>query len=308
MQHGLTVADLPAGALHRHLRGPGLRLRIGPIVAEIRSPFNAVESAIALHYCAHAVVTPAEFADFHLSVGPPFGIRRWIKPQGLFRFDGNVTFLPLPATQSFALLEWALNWCVSSHCHQYLVVHSAVLERGGRALVLPAPGGSGKSTLCAALVARGWRLLSDELALIDLDGARLIPLPRPISLKNESIAAIARFWHDAPMSPVVHDTLKGSVAHVQPPAGSVRLGDQPAAPGFIVTPLYRKGAAAELQPLSRCEAFMRLVDSAFNYSIHGRAGFDALANLVAASRCFEFIYGGDLDGATRAFDELGRLP
>jgi predicted ATPase len=30
-------------------------------------------------------------------------------------------------------------------------------------VILPAPPGSGKSTLCAALVTRGWRLLSDEL-------------------------------------------------------------------------------------------------------------------------------------------------
>jgi hypothetical protein len=42
-----------------------------------------------------------------------------------------------------------------------------VLERGGRALLLPAPSGSGKSTLCAGLAFNGWRLLSDELALLD---------------------------------------------------------------------------------------------------------------------------------------------
>jgi len=304
----LIVGDLAAGELRRRLRGSGLRVRIGPVVAEVRSSFGVVESAMAMHYAAHHVATHAEFADFHVAVSPPFGPRRWIKRQSLFHFNGNVAFLPLAATQAFALLEWGLNWCISSHCHQFLIVHAAVLERDGKALILPAPPGSGKSTLCGALVACGWRLFSDELALIEPNGNRLTALPRPISLKNESIATIAGFWPDAAMSPVVHETAKGSVAYVRPPATSVRLAGRPAGPGWIVLPQYVKNAPTELSPLSRCEAFMRLVDNAFNYNVHGRAGFDTLADLVAASRCFRFRYGGDLQEAVRVFDALAAAP
>ena len=49
---------------------------------------------------------------------------------------------------------------------------------------------------------------------------------------------------------------------------------------------------------------MRLVDSAFNYSIHGRAGFDTLANLVESCECHAFTYGGALDEAVAAFARL----
>lgn len=302
----MIVGDLQPAELRRRLRGPGLRVRIGPIVAEVRSSFGVVESALALHYAAHDVVAPSDFADFHVSVAPPSGPRRWIRRQSLFHFNGNVAFLPLAATQAFALLEWGLNWCISSHCHQFLIVHAAVLERDGKALVLPAPPGSGKSTLCGALVARGWRLLSDELALIELTGDRLVPLPRPISLKNESIATLARFWPDGAMSPVVHDTVKGSVAYVRPPVESVQRASQAARPGWIVLPQYAAGAQTQLPALSKCETFMKLVDNSFNYNVHGRAGFDALADLVAASRCFRFIYGGDLQEAVRVFDALAQ--
>ena len=300
----MIVADLPADELARRLRRSGLRLRFGPIVTEIKSPFNAVASAIALHYAAHETPSRAEFADFHVTVERPGGVRRWVKPQAQFDFDGERPFLPLPAAQAFPLLEWGLNWCVSAHCHQYVVLHSAVVERGGRALLLPAPPGSGKSTLCAALVARGWRLLSDELALIERATGRLVPLPRAISLKNESIPIVARFWPDAVMGTVVHDTVKGSVVHLRPPADSVRLSHASAAPGFIVLPLYRSGRATELAPLSKPEAFMRVVESAFNYSMHGRAGFEALADLVGASACFRFAYAGALDEAASTFDRL----
>jgi HprK-related kinase A len=300
----LIVADLPAGELRRQLHRPGLRLRVGPVVAEIRSSFAVVADSIALHYAAHEVATTAQFADFHVCVEPPFGVRRWIRPQALFRFEGNPPFKPLAAAQAFPLFEWGLNWCISAHCHQYIILHAAVVERGDRALILPAPPGSGKSTLCAALTARGWRLLSDELALIDIETRRLVPLPRPISLKNESIAAIGQFWPGAPMSPVVHDTLKGSVVHVQPPPASVRLAQRTAAPGWIVLPQFRAGQRMELAPLSKAAAFMRLVDSAFNYSMLGRRGFDMLADVVERSGCHEFTYGGQLDRAVRTFDAL----
>jgi HprK-related kinase A len=300
----LIVADLPADELRRRLRQSGLRIRVGPIVAEIRSPFPVVESAIALHYAAHDVAMPADFADFHVSVERAPGLRRWLKPQALFRFEGNPPFRPLAANQAFALFEWGLNWCISAHCHQYIVVHAAVIERAGRAMLLPAPPGSGKSTLCAALVSRGWRLLSDELALIDIATRNIVPIPRPISLKNDSIGAIARFWSGAAMSPTVHDTLKGSVCHVQPPVASVRLADRSAVPGWIILPLYRDGEPAQLSALSKSAAFMQLVDSAFNYNMHGRVGFDALADVVAASECFRFTYGGALDEAAQMFDRL----
>jgi HprK-related kinase A len=302
----LIVSALPDGELRRRLSGPGIRLRLGPVVANIGSPFESVASAIALHYSEHEVVCNTDFADFHVAVDPVGGLRRWIKPLAYFRYDASPPFNPLPANQAFPLLEWGLNWCIAAHCHQFLIIHAAVVERGGLALVLPAPPGSGKSTLCAALVARGWRLLSDELALIDVETRRITPLPRPISLKNTSIRLIAQFWPDAPMSPIVPDTLKGSVAHVQPPAASVKAAEQTTMPGWIVLPTFRAGEPLSLTPLAKSTAFMRLVESAFNYSVLGRRGFDILADVVAASDCREFRYGGQLDDAVAAFDALAR--
>jgi HprK-related kinase A len=303
----VIVADLSSRELHSCLTRSGIRLRVGPIVAQIRSPFRRVESGIALHYSAHEVVAPDTFADFLVAVDPPASVRRWLGPQALFRFGHDAPFHPLPAAQAFPLLEWGLNWCVTAHCHQFLILHAAVVERGGRAALLPAPPGSGKSTLCAALVAHGWRLLSDELALIDLDSRRLVPFPRPISLKNQSIDAIARFSPGASMSEVVRDTQKGSVAHLQPPAGSVHASQTTALPAWIVAPTFRAGQRTALAPLPQSVTFMRLVDCAFNYHIHGRRGFDALGDLVAGSRCLDFSYGGNLDDAVRMFDQLEAL-
>lgn len=300
----MIVAALSEDELRRRLRSSGLPLRVGPIVARIRSPFRVVEASLRLHYAADAIASNDDFADFDVVIDAPIGARRFVRPQAVFRFEGRAPFKPLPASHAFALLEWGLNWCVSAHCHQYLIVHAAVVERGGRAMVLPAPPGSGKSTLCAALVARGFRLLSDELTLIDVGTGRLVPLPRPISLKNASIGIIGNFWKDATIGPVVRDTAKGTVAHASAPRDSVARSGQHAEPAFVVVPRYRADSATTLEPLTRAAGFMQLVDNAFNYSVHGRAGFDALARLIDASACFAFTYGGDLDDAVRTLDAL----
>jgi HprK-related kinase A len=301
----LILQDLPLTELRRRLAGPGLRLRTGPVVSCIRSPLAAVASGVALHYAQHPVEDDDGFADFHVSVGPPRGLRRWVQRQVVFEFDGAQPFAPLPAGQGYPLLEWGLNWCVHSQCHQYLSIHSAVLEREGLALLLPAPSGSGKSTLCAALAFRGWRLLSDELAVVDPATGQVLALPRPISLKNDSIGIIGAYEPTALFSPAVADTSKGLVAHVRPPLAAVRRAGETAKPRWVVLPRYVAGAPATLKPLARAEAFMALVDNTFNYNVHGRAGFNTVAALIDGCECFEFSYS-QLDDAVAAFDGLLR--
>jgi len=301
----MIVADLQERELSRPLAGAGLRLRTGPVVNRIQSRLPRIAHGVALHYADHTFEDSAGFADFHVRVAPPRSLRRWMSPQVHFQFDGARPFLPLPADQAFAMLEWGLNWCVSNHCHQYLIVHAASVERSGLALLLPGSPGSGKSTLCAGLVSRGWRLLSDELTLLDLGTGHVVPLPRPVSLKNASIEAIRRFSPDAVLGPPVHDTVKGSVAHMKAPTDSVRRAAQPARPRWIVLPHYESGAAALLTPLSKARAFMHLADHAFNYDVHGRKGFELLAQVITDSDCFEFKYGA-LEDAIAVFDDAAR--
>jgi HprK-related kinase A len=276
---------------------------MGPIVANIRTPLALVANDIALHYAEHFVAEVSEFADFHVSVERPRGLRQWIAPQVVFRCDDLSTFAPLPGDQGFPTLEWGLNWCVSSHCHQYLIIHAAVLERGGRALILPAPSGSGKSTLCAALTFSGWRLLSDELALLAPASGHVVALPRPISLKNGSIGAVRSIFPEAIFGRIVRETIKGSVVHVRPPADSVRRAAESAVPAWVVAPMYLAHADACLKPMLKARAMMCLVDNAFNYNVHRHAGFAALSKLVDEADCYQFTYSR-LQEAVRVFEGL----
>lgn len=300
----MIVADLAPPDLEGHLRHGSLRLCTGPFVVSIESPLRAVREGIALNYAQHALESSGVFVDFHVCVDRARSLRGWLDKQAVFRFDGIVPFAPVPLDQGFDALEWGLNWCVSTHCHQYMVLHAAALERGGHALLLPARSGSGKSTLCAGLTfGGGWRLLSDDLVLIDPNHGHVLPLPRPVRLENESIDVIRAFAPSAVVGGSIQDTANTNVAYARAPADAVLRADDQALPAWIVVPRFVVGAAAQLQPLPRARAFMALVESAFNYNVHGRAGFAVLAELIDRSVCYEFTYG-NLHDATAVFEEM----
>jgi hypothetical protein len=300
----LTVAGLSDAELRRRLRGQGLRLRTGPLVMCICSGVPQVERGLRALYGDYPVAALDQFADHHISIDRAGGLRRWLRPQIVFKIDGQDPFAPLPGDQGLPMLEWGMNWCVTSLCHRYLILHAAVLERHGRALVMPAPSGSGKSTLCAALLFSGWRLLSDELALIDTRTGVLVPMPRAVSLKNASIEVVQDFSSGAlRYGSVVRDTVKGRVAHFPAPTESVRRADEPALPGWIVFPKFQHGAATAMQAVPRGRCVMSLIENAFNYNLHQGDGFQALTALVARSHCRSFVYQ-NLDEAVRAFDSL----
>jgi HprK-related kinase A len=303
----LTVADLPRSELAARLAGPGLVLRTGPFANRIHTDIAALGDGIALLYADYPVDSDDGFTDFRLALRRAGGLRRWVHPQVRFDHDGATPFKPLPLAQAYPMFEWTLNWCVSHRAHRYLIIHAAVLERHGRAVILPAPPGSGKSTLCAALVTRGWRLLSDEMTLVSLEDGMLVPLPRPVSLKNASIGVIRAFAPNAVLSTPVDNTSKGTIAHLKPPAASIARAAEPARPGLIVFPRYEVDAATSLTPLPKARAFMQVAENAFNYQVLGADGFDALARLVEGGSHYTFHYSR-LEEAVAVFEQLATGP
>jgi HprK-related kinase A len=280
-----------------------LRLSTGPFNCSLRSDIAGMADALAALYGEHPVLEQPCFVDFHVRVRAGRGLRRWIRPQAWFSVDEVTPFTPLPQAQALPMIEWGLNWCITAYSHHVLVLHAAAVAKQGRALILPAPPGSGKSTLCAALVNRGWRLLSDELTLIRLDTGEISGLARPVNLKNASIDIIRRFAPEAYLSPAVHDTSKGTVALMAPPADSVRQAQEPAMPSWVVLPRYQAGASTRLSPMASGAAFMQLADNAMNYHILGATGFKAMGELVDRCRHFSFEYS-QLDEAIALFDRL----
>ncbi|MBX9793679.1 MAG: HprK-related kinase A [Burkholderiaceae bacterium] len=299
----MKLSQLKPGELSGRLRKEGLLLRTGPFNFRIVSPIESVAAGLRLLYSDYPLADTGHFIDFTVTLQRSGGFRRWWRQQVAFNFDGRNPFVPLPLDHAFPLLEWAMNWCISTQAHHVLTLHAAVLERGGRAVILPAPPGSGKSTLCAGLASRNWRLLSDELTLLSLSGNSVVPLGRPISLKNQSLKVIREFAPDVVLNDVTHDTSKGSVSHMKIPTDHVRRLDEPARPRWVVFPRYVAGAPPELRPRSKADSMLELGRNAFNYTLLGLTGFEVLADVVDACDCYDFSYSR-LEDAVAVFDRL----
>ncbi len=298
-----TVAEQEPAAFRRGLREGRIALQTGPLRIRVQTALPDVADSLRRLYAQHPCLWDPPFADFHVEVCSPGNLRRWLRPQAVFLVEGEPTFEPLPREQAPALFEWGFNWVVAAGCSQWLNIHAACLERNGHALILPAPPGSGKSTLCATLAYRGWRLLSDELTLLDPESLQVHGLARPINLKNASIELMQRFVPQAVWGPTVYDTVRGKVTHLAPPTDSVARMQEAATPRWVVFPRYVAGAEPLLQPRSKASTFAHFAQNAFNYSVQGERGFRAVAELLQRCDCYEFQYSRQ-DDALEVFDWL----
>ena len=289
----------------RSLLSEGMVLETGPFLIRVQTDIPDFAKTLRFLYAQTKYLEndPGEVIDFHITIKRPPGSRHWWRKQVIFILDGHSPFAPYPMDHAYPLFEWGLNWCIANRAHQYLMFHSAVVERNGKAVIMPALPGSGKSTLCAALMASGWRLLSDEFGIIRMDDGMLLPMPRPIPLKNASIPVMQTFAPEWEMGPVFPKTRKGTVCHMKPSSDAVQHSSQAATPSWVIFPQYRAGADAILGPLPATEHFVRLSGNAFNYALKAQAGFDQVARMISECefRTFEF------DDLTAAVATLNRL-
>jgi hypothetical protein len=301
----VNVGDLSLERFAGRLAGEGVAIRWGPFVSRIVSKLPELAAPLHLLYADFPIEPPGGICDFHVCVRPRSLRLPWTEQLVEFLLDDARVFQPFPRRSALTVFEWRLNWCVYALANNFMIYHAAVVERDGLSLLLPGHSGVGKSTLCAGLVTAGWRLLSDELALLDPDDGRLRPLARPISLKNQSIDLLKSTAPDGTFGPTATDTAKGRVAHMKPPTSSVRRASQLASPRWIVLPRFMRGAPLRLAPLSKTGMFFRLAETALNYAMHGEQGFRAMIRLIDASDCYELEYSS-LDEAVGAMDDLVR--
>ncbi|MDX1811631.1 MAG: HprK-related kinase A, partial [Gammaproteobacteria bacterium] len=141
----MLLSALSDKVVHQKLTSNGLRLAVPPFTVSITSHLPIVQNGLRTLYADYEVCSDTDFIDFYMNLDTPGGLRRWIRPQVDFSFDGFNPFMPLPKDQAYALFEWSLNWCVANHMHNYLIIHSGVVAKNGKGVILPAPPGSGKS-------------------------------------------------------------------------------------------------------------------------------------------------------------------
>lgn len=281
----------------------GLCLDIGSFCVRLKSRETTFLKVFEFLYQDFPLLPADTFADFHIVIERPKGMRHFLKPQVIFITDGQQPFEPFPLSHAFPLFEWGLNWCIARRSHQYLMLHAAVVEKQGKALILPALPGSGKSTLSAALAMYGWRFLSDEFTMIRPQDGKILPIPRPTPLKNASIQVIKENFLNAEVGPLFPKTRKGTVAHLRTPESSVEQLKQAVLPELLIFPKYQANSEIQLNQLNKPYVIFKLASNAFNYELMGKAGFELVKNVTASCRCYNLTYS-DLDQALPLLDDL----
>lgn len=286
----MRIGDTPLSALRGQLADQGLEVDFGLVRVRIRSDLPTLAERLQRLYGHYPLAVESRFCDVSVTLQRVAGLRRHLRAQVQLIVDGTLPFEPYPADTDLPLLEWGMNWCIAQRCHHVLLLHAGVVERAGAAILLPALPGSGKSTLTAALTLSGWRFLADEFGAVRLSDSALLPVVRPIGLKNESIEVIRAFSAEAVLGPSFPKTHKGTVAHVAANAASVAKRHEPARAVAVVFPKYAAGVSTELEEVPRARAFAKLAANSFNYELLGPKSFVAMGRLIEQVRCYRLTY------------------
>ncbi|PZF81017.1 hypothetical protein [Jiangella anatolica] len=152
-----------------------------------------------------------------------------------------------------------------------LLLHTGAVARDGRAVLFPGESGTGKSTMVAACLRRGFGYLSDELVAVEPDTGHVTGWARPLMLTSWALGAVG-----LDVGPLGAEE-KAAV----PPE---RLGAATVAatvPVAQVVELRRGAARTRLTPRPAGEVLAQVLRAGFN---HYRLGADAWTAATALAR------------------------
>lgn len=180
-------------------------------------------------------------------------------------------------------------------------LHAAALAIDGQAVVLPAAGGAGKSTLAAALVHNGFDLAGDDTVFLLAGGRYIQPMPLAICLKEKAWAAVAGCVPDIDRLPGHRRGDGKTVRYVVPRRnGAFAFAADPLPIARLVFPCFRPGGGVAVDRLSSGEALERLLPQFFPKGQRfDRDTLDCLMSLLEHVDACAITYG-DLAGAVDA--------
>jgi hypothetical protein len=179
-----------------------------------------------------------------------------------------------------------------------LFLHAAALEWGGRAFLLAADAGRGKSTTTWGLLHHGVRYLSDEMSPVDPHTLDVYAYPHALCLKNAPPAPY--FLPGAAMH-------LGRTIHVPVSALPGPLAGQPQPLGALFLVRHdRHLTEPHLRALSKAEACAHLYVTALNALSHADRGLTPIARMASQVPCFEIRTAGLAASCRRILSVLER--
>jgi len=253
---------------------PILTLDIVGLTITIDCPPQPVRALLEAGFAAMAVRRAPERPSF------AYGIDH--APDGagytVARRDGGVRQLAATPAEAVLLLESDLTLELQRRRSDLCFLHAAAVERGGRAYLLAAESGAGKTTTTWGLLQHGFRYLTDELSALDLATMLVHPYPYALSFKTPPPDGYPLPEGSVELGRLVHLPTRCLPA---PPL------QQPApVAGALLIRFDAARSAPQLRRLSASEAGAHLYVAILNALSHGGQGLDAAIVLAGRVPCF----------------------
>ena len=194
----------------------------------------------------------------------------------------------------------------SAVCYQrgLLLLHAGVVQSGDGAIAFCGKSGAGKSSACAWLLGRGWRLLGDDLCRFETasDAAVVYPSPPRLKLWREALEAMSWPADGLEQDHSRLEKYRSSLPEIQGPSGFepvpvraiylLEWGDLDLTRLTGVEALRRFVAAATYRP--------DLIDGMGRHAIH----WELFLELARRTTVWQFTRPRDWEAADEAMESL----
>jgi hypothetical protein len=200
----------------------------------------------------------------------------------------------------FHHLFWHVNLEAMRRTGDLLLVHAgAVVSPHGEGVLLPGRSRSGKTSLVAALVRRGFGYLSDEAGAIDPVSRRLFPYPKALAIEPGVFDHFQELRAREDPPPPASGTW-----HVRPEELRPAAVAQPCELGLVIFPQYGKGET-RVTAIRPAEAVYEAARDAMNLSLYGGRALRLLGEVVPRGRAYRLDFG-DLTEAVEVVEQLAQ--
>ncbi len=137
-----------------------------------------------------------------------------------------------------------------------ILLHASGVTYKESSIIFPAIGGSGKSTLCAALIKNGFGYINDDVIPVAYDSGELITIPFCLGIKQGSWQVLEKYYPD-----IEQQTIFGrnnlNVKYL-PPVNQLYQKSYKAK--FLVIPYYKKGNSCSIEKTTAINGLKAIIE------------------------------------------------
>ncbi len=283
---------------------PGVRCRhyrIGPVPVSIHSDVPGALEAYHTLYRTYEVAAPFP-ESLRIEVVAKRSHRTG-RRYYYIRGGGEEEFIVRRKDRILPHVEATINLLIARYLPDYLQIHASVVCRDGAAVVFPGKPGAGKTTLAAALLARGWSYATDEFALIEPRTRLLVPYPKALSIKDGSLAILTAMGLPIDAQRIYTTDKKGRIRCLDPLSVRPDAVAEECPVRMVVLPEFTPEGAPTIEPISRAQAVFEMTRCCFNFLKFRTRAVELLADVVRHARCYR-MRTGDLTRSCELVETL----